>query len=41
MSGAPEKLTVKQLQAELSKRGEDTKGLKAVLQARLLEAIAS
>ena len=35
------KMTVAKLRAALAARGLDTKGLKAVLQARLLEAIAS
>ena len=35
------KMTVAKLRAALAARGLDTKGLKAALQARLLEAIAS
>ena len=35
------KLTVPKLRAALEAAGADTKGLKAALQARLLEAVAS
>ena len=35
------KMTVAKLRAALAARGLDTKGLKAALQARLLEAVAS
>ena len=40
-AAAVKKMTVAKLRAALAARGLDTKGLKAALQVRLLEAIAS
>ena len=40
-AAAVKKMTVAKLRAALTERGLDTKGLKAALQARLLEAVAS